>query len=77
MVVINTRYDPMGISYSSSAWIWWDGGRWRLVQIFLFNSCRLDVIKKIFSVKHRLHVLLPSRYGLTQSMISHDNIGVM
>ena len=43
----------------------------------LFSSWRLDVIMWNSSVKHRLHVLLPFRYGLARSMISHDNIGVV
>ena len=43
----------------------------------LFSSWRLDVIIWNFSVKHRLHILLPFWYGLARSMISHDNIGVM
>ena len=43
----------------------------------MFNSCRLDDVMYKFSVKHRLHVLLPFRYGLARSMISHDNTGVV
>ena len=43
----------------------------------LFNSCRFDVMMRNFSVKQRLHVLLPFKYGLARSMISHDNIGMM
>ena len=43
----------------------------------LCNSCRLDVMMWNFSVKHRLYVFLPFRYGLVRSIISHDNIGVV
>ena len=43
----------------------------------LFNDCRLDVMIWYFSVKHRLHVLLPFLYGLARSITSHDSIGVM
>ena len=43
----------------------------------LVSSWRSDVIMWNFSVKHRLHVLLPFRYGLARSMISHDNTGVV
>ena len=53
---------------------------WRQVETssyLLFNSYRLDVIIWNFSVNHRLHILLPYRYGLARSMISNDNIGVM
>ena len=43
----------------------------------LLNSCRLDVMMKNFSVKHRLRALFPFRYGLARSMISYDRIGVV
>ena len=45
--------------------------------VLLFSSWLFDVIIWNFSVKHRLHVLLPFRYDLALSMISNDNAGVM
>ena len=53
---------------------------WRQVETssdLLFNSSRLGAMMWNFPVKHRLHVFLPFRYGLTRLMISYDNIAVV
>ena len=75
-MAINTRYGAVEYIIARQAKVG-DGRQVQACTDLLFSCCSFDVIMWNFSGKHRLHALLPVRYGLARSTISHDNIGIM